>query len=626
MREQYEKNNASFDALIEKGEVLADGGDISSALQCYRNALCESPLHPRAHSKIGGALIMMQRFDDAKQHLEEALVLDAQYQPALVNLGILNARQGNNSKALDMLTKAVSLAPSEILGHHNRGLVLVSLGRHKEATEAFINAGKINPTFLPSKMELASTFCARKEYEKAEAILNIALDINQENSDAWLSLSGVLHSLKKYELSATAASKALKYGANASDALINLANAYDCLNHFERAELYYEQAIEANDSNPKTYINLAAAYSHRNKYEDATRTLEHARRRWPNNANILWRLGVTYDEQGRYRRAIELFKTAIDIDNSCADYHYSLGLSMTRRGLWEQALEAFSETIDLDNNYAAAYTHRGLVYCNEFYYEDALRDFKKAIAIRPNDAYTHFCLGGAYWETARYEDAKTSLSKAIELDEKLGAAYYVLACLACAQEDVQAGITNIKMALDLDATNLSDIQSDASLDILKDTNEYRKLLNTNDVMQFVALTPSVRARLSALLRSADIVSDKTSHKQPADMTQTGTLEDCASAIIEAMLYGLSDDEDLAECAIMTRDAIGYYFSVRVLQTPLEGAIGIRLIEINEDGEEIISSIRWIQRLGKDLYRYNSFERVSFSFLEDDDELDDDDNF
>src|SRR3990172_8447498 len=84
-------------------------GNLPGAVESYRKVLEIDPGNYRTMNNIAALLIRMNLWEESLGYLQNSIQLNDHYVPALINLGIVHARNGNSSEAERALLKAVSL-------------------------------------------------------------------------------------------------------------------------------------------------------------------------------------------------------------------------------------------------------------------------------------------------------------------------------------------------------------------------------------------------------------------------------------------------------------------------------------------------------------------------------------
>lgn len=103
----------------------------------------------RPLSNCGWALMKLGRLDEARAKFQESLTYFPRFGPALLNLGILEAKQGHNVASIRALQKALDSGRLTASGHaeanYRLGELFVGLGRRDKAVTHFKAAAKIAP-------------------------------------------------------------------------------------------------------------------------------------------------------------------------------------------------------------------------------------------------------------------------------------------------------------------------------------------------------------------------------------------------------------------------------------------------------------------------------------------------
>jgi Tfp pilus assembly protein PilF len=139
------------DAQLNLSALLSQMGRHEEAL-VHCEALAAEPTFAspwRPLTNCGWALIQLGRYDDARQRLDQALEFFPRYGPALLNLGILEAKQGRNLVAITAFQRAIA---SGRLGGSGRteanfrlGEIFVALGEREKAITHFRAAVETGP-------------------------------------------------------------------------------------------------------------------------------------------------------------------------------------------------------------------------------------------------------------------------------------------------------------------------------------------------------------------------------------------------------------------------------------------------------------------------------------------------
>lgn len=95
---------------------------------------------------LGDAHHRLGETEAAKGAFRKAIEIDASYEEAYFNLGLLLAKDGQNEEAETLLRTAVHLDPNSHQAHGTLGIVLQKLGKYSEAEAELKRAIEIDPT------------------------------------------------------------------------------------------------------------------------------------------------------------------------------------------------------------------------------------------------------------------------------------------------------------------------------------------------------------------------------------------------------------------------------------------------------------------------------------------------
>lgn len=158
------------------GEVLLLDDDAEGALAHFERVVAEGPsqFRPAAHTRIGRILARTGRPDEALEHFQEAVALNADQPEAHFNLGISLRRHDRPEDAAAEFARAVELDPDFIVARRQLGQVLAELGRFEEAIphyEFLIEANHRDPVALYELAVAVETLgdpkSARKLFERS---------------------------------------------------------------------------------------------------------------------------------------------------------------------------------------------------------------------------------------------------------------------------------------------------------------------------------------------------------------------------------------------------------------------------------------------------------------------------
>ena len=106
--------------------------------------------HASIFYRLGNLYQLQGMADTALKYYSKALELDSQHYLACNNTGKICLERGDYAEAIEHLSRALEIKPSFAIGHYNRGLAVLKLGKTdadalRQVLEDFLVAGKAGP-------------------------------------------------------------------------------------------------------------------------------------------------------------------------------------------------------------------------------------------------------------------------------------------------------------------------------------------------------------------------------------------------------------------------------------------------------------------------------------------------
>jgi Flp pilus assembly protein TadD len=136
------------------GTTLQQQGDLATAITELRAAIAIAPQSPQYHNALGAALRQQGDLAGARTALAEAARLNrlkSDRQAALfaLNAGAKLLREGKVTPAIERLSEATRLDPTNAEAHQQLALALRKAGRLREASASLRRARELAPPSKP---------------------------------------------------------------------------------------------------------------------------------------------------------------------------------------------------------------------------------------------------------------------------------------------------------------------------------------------------------------------------------------------------------------------------------------------------------------------------------------------
>ena len=214
----------SLKQLLGRATELHHRGQLPAAGELYLQVLREKRDYFEALYQLGVLRIQQGRYDDAFQHLGEALQVNPDAIEALSNFGVLLHMQNRHQEALASFDKALSLRPAYADAHNNRGRVLGDLERHEDALASYDRALVISPNHAEVLNNRGMALHHLKRHEEALASYDRALVARPNFAKALNNRGTVLAELGRLDAALASYVKALMERPDYAEAHYNRGN------------------------------------------------------------------------------------------------------------------------------------------------------------------------------------------------------------------------------------------------------------------------------------------------------------------------------------------------------------------------------------------------------------------
>ena len=169
-----------------------------AAAGAYDKAIELQPIFPEAHNNLGNAYRALERTSDALACYQHAVTQKEGYAEAYNNMASALKEGGDAEAAEHAYRKAINLKPNYIEAHKNLALLLLYADRTEEALRVLADALKINEQHVTEPAQcIGKVQLKRGAYGVAEQAVQMALKIDENRADAYISLAEIYHELDR---------------------------------------------------------------------------------------------------------------------------------------------------------------------------------------------------------------------------------------------------------------------------------------------------------------------------------------------------------------------------------------------------------------------------------------------
>lgn len=174
-----ELNEKDYLSCYEFGLILDETNKKEVACAMFNKALKLNPNFYEAAEALGISLTSQGKFKKAIYVYRKTLSKFPKSYEIYYNIGMLEMELGNYEKAIDAFSSCANIKPDLFMAHYNIGKLNYILKNYDDAIDAYKKI--IHSTIYGPKAyyKMAIIFAIKKEYEKAMANLEYAIELDE---------------------------------------------------------------------------------------------------------------------------------------------------------------------------------------------------------------------------------------------------------------------------------------------------------------------------------------------------------------------------------------------------------------------------------------------------------------
>lgn len=170
--------------------------------------------------------------------------------------------------------------------HTNLGNLALELNQFEQAQQHYLTAIEIEPTFIPSYINLADYYRTQGDEKAVQKTLNQGIKINPEAADLYYSLAMSLVRIKDKTRALNYLQKATKFSANNANYSYTYALLLQDMGQTDNALTAMQKAFELNPNNPDINYSLAQSHLVKKEYRQALRYAQNLAGLVPGNQQV----------------------------------------------------------------------------------------------------------------------------------------------------------------------------------------------------------------------------------------------------------------------------------------------------------------------------------------------------
>jgi arylsulfatase A-like enzyme/Tfp pilus assembly protein PilF len=241
------------------------------------------------------------------------------YAIAHLNLGVISAREGKLTQAMQHYKKALSYNPYSVKANYNLGGIYFRQNKLAVAVTYYSKALDLDPEMSQANYMMGKIRFTQGSFDKAIMYFNKVLEIMPDSQDARSALRAAKHEL---ENTISRQLKSVQENPNQPKLHNSLGTIFHNQGHFEKAVYHWDKALQLKPdwTEIQNSLSWVKATRHKEKVSDPNEAVRLARRACEltkyKRADFLHTLSVAYAAAGRFGEAIDTAEKAMELIQS----------------------------------------------------------------------------------------------------------------------------------------------------------------------------------------------------------------------------------------------------------------------------------------------------------------------
>jgi tetratricopeptide (TPR) repeat protein len=275
---------------------------------------------PRPHLSRGRQLLAAQRYQEASQEYEQALLFGAADEDCYTNLGRCYIQLDRFDDAADLLEKGASRHQRSAAIHSQLAWAYLGAQKLTQALQTFELAYRLDPNDFEVALMLIRLYGDTRQHSKAIPILEHARRQEPKNST-------IRHRL------------AFSYLAN---------------NQLTEVEQLVKELQRETPNEADLFFLAGMVYLKRNKANQAMKEFQKAIKQEPNHALAHYYIGELYFDQQKWRDAVLAYQKSALVNPDDGDPHARMCLCYISLNRFTEAQAALERALKIDPNHVMA--------------------------------------------------------------------------------------------------------------------------------------------------------------------------------------------------------------------------------------------------------------------------------
>jgi tetratricopeptide (TPR) repeat protein len=381
--------------------------------------------------------------------------------------------------------EAISLFEN-VTNYENNSMILFYIGnsyyfqnKFNQSLQYYNKSIEINPQDSDAWVGQGNALKNLNKYNEAIKAYNRAIEINPHNSNAWYNKGFVLDELGELDEAIKAFDKAIKINPQNIDAWVGKGLVLDNLNKYDEALRASDKAIEINPHNSIAWLSKGIDLFLLNKYDEAIKAYDKVIEINPQDTPATFAMagkGFALWQLNKSEEAIKAFDQAIEINPRDTNAWGIKGLALQQLNKSDEAIKAYDKAIEINPQYSDAWNGKGDTLSKLGKLDEAIKAYDKAIEINPQYSGAWNGKGDTLSKLSKLDEAIKAYDKAIEINPHNSRAWYNRARIYSLIDNKDQAIFNLKKAIQLDSSHKEEVKKENDFKRLWADEKFKEII------------------------------------------------------------------------------------------------------------------------------------------------------
>lgn len=358
----------------------------------------------------------LENLIDAEKLYKKLLEIREEYIDAYKNLCIIYLKTNRELNAIELATKAKSLAPNDYTFDYLIGTASISLKQYNQGIKHLEAALAMNPSHFQIYNNLGTAYLLVGQREKAIECYKKAVKIKPDDAISFYNIGSIFQIQNKHAQACEYFEKAYQL-ENKENYLISLALSELKAGMISDAAKHYKALALLHPEKDSFQYNLASCYEALKNYDQAIVIMKNLLARNPKSITMAQKLANLYIETRQLRQAKDLYDSVLLKGAVSSETLYQYAILSTQLFDTGTAEKIFKKVIKMDPENATAHKDLGVIYLNQRLFDYADEEFNTALKLAPDDFDIVFEYANYLYALSKYKEADKYYEKAININD-----------------------------------------------------------------------------------------------------------------------------------------------------------------------------------------------------------------